>query len=320
MPPYASSSDAAAYSRADRLLHRLALGWAGAIETSFDIEWAAFGKRARAIPVERPIFVCGLARAGTSLVTRTIAASPGLAWPRYRDMPFPLAPNSWGRLAGRRRLAAAPRGHGDGLSHDLDTPEAIEEVFWRCFEGDRYLRPEGLAPVPPEPGTLARFRRYLALGLLAGGGRRYVSKNNNNILRVASLAEAFPDALFVHPFRHPAAQAASLERQHVRASERQRADPFRLRYANWLGHHEFGLGRRPFLLPGGGGDWLGTWSAVYRHLLEQPEAVRGRQFFLDYDALCRSPGPVLEALGRFLETGPLNAGVHASAAEAGAVP
>lgn len=320
MPPYASSSDAAAYSRADRLLHRLALGWAGAIETSFDLEWAAFGKAASAIPVERPIFVCGLARAGTSLVTRTIAAAPGLASPRYRDMPFPLAPNGWARLAGRRRLAAAPRGHGDGLGHDLDTPEAIEEAFWRCFEGGRYLRPEGLAPVPPERGTLARFRRYMALVLLAGGGRRYVSKNNNNILRVASLAGAFPDALFVHPFRHPAAQAASLERQHVRAVERQKADPFRLRYAEWLGHHEFGLGRRPFLLPGGGGGWLGTWSAVYRHLLDQPEGVRGRQFFLDYDTLCRSPERVLGALGRFLGTGRLDADVRASTDDAGAIP
>jgi Sulfotransferase family len=321
MPPSASSSDDAAYSRADRILHRLALGWTGAIETSFDLEWAAFGRRAGAIPVERPIFVCGLARAGSSLAARTIAAAPGLASPRYRDMPFPLAPNCWARLAGRRRLEAAPRGHGDGLGHDLDTPEAIEEVFWRCFEGDRYLRPEGLAPVPPELETLERLRRYMALVLLAGRGRRYVSKNNNNILRVASLAEAFPDALFVHPFRHPAAQAASLERQHVRAAGRQRADPFRLRYAEWLGHHEFGLGRRPFLLPGGNGDWVAAWGAVYRHLLEQPEGVRGRQFFLDYDALCRTPGAVLGALGRFLGTEPLDGmDVHAPSADAAAIP
>src|SRR5688500_4458971 len=124
MPSYASSSDAAAYSRADRLLHRLALGWAGVIETSFDLEWAAFGKPARAIPVERPIFVCGLARAGTSLVTRTIAASPGLAWPRYRDMPFPLAPNGWGRLAGTRRLAAGPARHGHALARAAETAQA----------------------------------------------------------------------------------------------------------------------------------------------------------------------------------------------------
>jgi len=320
MPSSASSSDAAAYSPADRLLHRLALGWTGAIETSFDLEWAAFGKRAAAIAIERPIFVCGLARAGTSLVTRTIASAPGLAWPRYRDMPFPLAPNSWARLGGRRRLESAPRGHGDGLDHDLDTPEAIEEVFWRCFEGGRYLRREGLAPVPPEGETLARFRRYMALVMLAGGGRRYLSKNNNNVLRVASLAEAFPDAWFVHPFRNPAAQAASLERQHVRASELQTADPFRLSYAGWLGHHEFGLGRRPFLLPGAEGGWLGTWASVYGHLLDQPEAMRPRQFFLDYDALRRSPGAVLEALGRFVEVGRLDAEVRAPADDAGVVP
>src|SRR4051812_3241920 len=130
MPSCASRSDDV-YSRADRILHRLALGWRGAVETSFDLEWMLFGKAARAIPVERPVFVCGLARAGTSLVARAVAAAPAMASPSYRDMPFPLAPNLWARLGGKRRLGAAPRGHGDGLSHDLDTPEAIEEAFWR---------------------------------------------------------------------------------------------------------------------------------------------------------------------------------------------
>lgn len=290
------------------------------METSFDIEWARFGKAASAASVGPPIFVCGLARAGTSLVTRLIAAEQGMAYPSYRDMPFPLAPNWWARVSGRnRRVAPSQRGHGDGLTHDLDTPEAIEEVFWRCYEGRRYIARDGIVPVLPAPETMAGFRRYTALVALRGGGGRYLSKNNNNVVRLRALAEAFPDARFVHPFRHPERQAESLRRQHERACALQRDDRFRLRYAGWLGHHEFGLGRLPFLLPGaplaGAGErdadyWLASWNAVYAHLLDQPEPVRARQFFLDYDALCRSPEKVLDALASFLGLGGLTGAVR----------
>ena len=314
------SSDFAAgadYSSADRLLHRLALGFAPTMETSFDLEWARFGKTAEARPAGPPIFVCGLARAGTSLVTRLIASAPGIAFPSYRDMHFPLAPNLWARLGGRkRRVAHAERGHADGLGHDLDTPEAIEEAFWRCFEGRRYIRRDGLSPAEPEAATLAAFGRYMALVRLRGNGERYLSKNNNNILRVHPLAEAFPDALFVHPFRHPLAQARSLERQHERACALQRGDRFRLHYANWLVHREFGLGRLSFRLPGFPSmrdellvldDWLAAWTAVYAHLLALPSTIRERQFFLDYDSLCRSPASVMETLAEFLGLGAIAA-------------
>lgn len=276
------------------------------MEASFDLEWAAFGARARSLAIERPIFVCGLARAGTSLVTRLVASAPQVASPRYRDMPFPLAPNLWSRLAGRRAVVASERGHSDGMLHDLDTPEALEEALWRCFEGPRYLKAETLADTPPRRETLDLLRRYIALILLRGAGSRYVSKNNNNVLRVTALASTFPDALFVHPFRHPQAQARSLAEQHARTIQLQRADGFRLDYANWLGHHEFGLGRRAFAFDGvstASEDWLGAWRAVYGRLLDQAASARARQFFLDYDRLCADPVPTLDRLDAFLGLG-----------------
>lgn len=304
-----ASPSSAAYGPVDRLFHRLALDWRPVLETSFDIESALFGRIADAKAVTRPIFVCGLARAGTSLVARLISAAAGMAFPSYRDMPLPLAPNLWARLGGgRRRVASAERGHGDGMTHDLDTPEAIEEVFWRCFEGRRYLRRDGLAAEPPSPETLANFRGYMARVVLRGRGTRYLSKNNNNILRVQALSQAIPDALFVHPFRHPISQAASLHAQHRRACELQRADRFRRQYSEWLAHHEFGPGHRPFLVGSSEveGDrerleyWLAAWERAYAHLLHQTRALRSRQFFVDYDQLCRSPESVLGALAEFL--------------------
>ncbi|RYE03047.1 MAG: sulfotransferase [Sphingomonadales bacterium] len=286
------------YGRADRLLHRVALGFAPVLEASFDIERAAWRRRAGGIPIERPVFIAGLARAGTSILTRLLHAGGGFASASYRDLPFPLAPNSWARLGGQRHVEAVERGHGDGLLHDLDSPEAIEEVFWRAHEGDRYLHADRLEPVAPLPESISAFADYVRLVLLRHGGRRYLSKNNNNVLRLGALAGAFPDAVIVHPFRDPLQQALSLRNQHVRAVALAAEDAFRRRFMTWLGHHEFGADQRRFAFPGApaGGDregvdyWLRTWIAVYSALLDQPGAVCARQLFVDYDALCAT-GP-----------------------------
>lgn len=286
------------YSGADKLLHRIALGSPALLEATFDIERAALGKRLKTLEIRRPVFIAGLARAGTSILTRLLHAGGGFAAPSYRDLPFPLAPNSWARLGGKRHVEASERGHGDGLTHDLDSPEAIEEVFWRAREGHRYLKRDGLAPIAPEAESLAAFRDYLRMVLLRHGGQRYLSKNNNNILRLEGIATSFPDASFVHPFREPLQQALSLLSQHRRATALAEDDPFRRRFMTWLGHHEFGADRRPFLFDGapaidadaGHVDyWLQLWDAAYRALLAAPAVVQERQLFLDYDALCESP-------------------------------
>ncbi|WP_077228681.1 sulfotransferase [Sphingomonas hengshuiensis] len=289
----------AVYSRADRLLHHLALDYRPVLEASFDFERARHGRAARVQPIDRPVFVSGLARAGTSILTRMLHGAGGFVAPSYRDMPFPLAPNGWRALTMRmrRHVDAQERGHGDGLTHDLDSPEAIEEVFWRCTEGARYRTPQGLAPMDIGDETVAAFRDYVALVLMAGGGGRYLSKNNNNVLRLEALVAAFPDAVLLHPFRDPVQQALSLRHQHLRACALAAEDPFRARFMTWLGHHEFGADRRPFVLPGApaadaAGEqldyWLGSWIAVYRWLLDAPGAVRPRQIFVDYDRLCRA--------------------------------
>jgi hypothetical protein len=286
------------YGRADKLLHRIALGSPALLEATFDIERAAHRRKAAEVAIVRPVFIAGLARAGTSILTRLLHAGGGFAAPSYRDLPFPLAPNGWAKLGGKRHVEAQERGHGDGLTHDLDSPEAIEEVFWRVFEGNRYLRRDGLVPIAPDPDTLAAFRDYLRLVLLRHGGTRYLSKNNNNVLRLAGICETFRDAVLVHPFRDPLQQALSLLSQHRRASALAAEDPFRRRYMSWLGHHEFGADRRPFLFDGAPDRdedatrpdyWLKLWDAVYRALLAAPARVQERQLFLDYDALCAEP-------------------------------
>ncbi|MGF1551139.1 MAG: sulfotransferase [Paracoccaceae bacterium] len=296
----APGAQAGGYGRLERLLHRLALGSRAVAEMSFDIERA----RTRpdpAVAVEgRHVIVAGLARAGTTALMRRFHASGAFHSLTYRDMPFVLAPSVWRGLSGRDRrdIAAGERAHGDGISVDADSPEGLEEVFWRVFEGRAYIHADHLSPHRPSDETIEAYRAYVAAVLKARdgtreGAARYLAKNNNAILRLPSVAEALPNALIVVPFRAPLAQAASLRRQHRHFTAAQAEDRFTLDYMGWLAHHEFGLGHKPFRFgrppaapdadPDGLDYWLGLWVDAYAHLAETaPVTAR----FVAYERLC----------------------------------
>lgn len=274
-----------------RALHRLTLGAGFVAEASFDLDRALF--KPRATGQGRHVFVSGLARAGTTILMRALHGTGAFRSLTYRDMPLVLAPNLWARLSGtaRRDMAAAERAHGDGIAVDFDSPEALEEVFWRIFCADAYMHPDRLVPMRADAETLDRFRAYVGQILRSGGADRYLSKNNNSILRLPSLAKAFPDAAILIPFRDPVQQATSLLRQHRMFRDRHAKDPFARRYMDWLAHHEFGAGQRPFVFdgtvpPGDPDDlsyWLHLWRSSYAHVLE---TAPQNAVFVCYEHLC----------------------------------
>ena len=280
----------------ERLLQRIALGTHVVPALSLELERRHWQASADARLSGPPVFVTGLARAGASMVTRALHEGGGFAALTGRDLPFPLAPNIWADLGPplRRMWGPSRRAHGEGTPREPGSPEAIEEYFWRHHEGEHYIRPDGLSPVPPRGATIAAFADYMRLVQLRYDRPRYLSKNNNNVLRLPALLAAFPDAHLIHPFRDPLQQAASLLNRHRRTSALAALDPFRARFMGWLGHYEFGANRRRFLLPGGpaSGDdpdhvdyWLKTWIAVHRHLLSVSPEIARRQLFVDYDLL-----------------------------------
>jgi Sulfotransferase family len=288
----------------DRALYRLGLGLNSGCELAFDIESKRFGARAEAQEIGKPVFVIGLARAGTSILTRMLHSTGEFASLTYRDMPFPLAPNLWAQLSKnvQRSVVLTERGHGDGLLHDLDSPEAIEELFWRVFEGKNYIEANCLKVSYPKPKTLRAFEKFIKLVALRCGKQRYLSKNNNNVLRIAALKKTFPEAVFLHPFRAPFQQASSSRAQHLRAEKLHAADPFRARYMRWLGHHEFGSDHRPFnfdasLTPSATGSpnaiefWLKQWISAYQYL-ETLTCEQGH-YFVNFDRLCAGDETVL---------------------------
>lgn len=281
------------YSALDRLLHRLALGWPVLAEMSHDIERARF---LGSSPADRGdhVFVTGLARAGTTILMREIHRTGDFGSLTYADMPFVLAPNLWAGLnrRGREPGRRSERAHGDGIEVDTHSPEALDEVYWRVFDGKSYITPSGLRPHAPDAALVAGYRDLIRLVLRRTGRARYVSKNNNNILRILPLARAMPGAQFLVPLRDPFAHAASLLSQHRRFLG---ADAFTRDYMTWLGHHEFGATHRPFLFdtrPQGQPDdpdyWLGLWIAAYT-ALDAAEAAADNICFVPYEALASEP-------------------------------
>jgi len=289
----------AAYSFLDQLLHRLALQVGPIAEMSFDIDQRMVDTDPREIVGERHVFVAGLARAGTTVLMRRFYATGAYRSLTYRDMPFVLAPNLWRKLtrSQQKEVAAAERAHGDSMLVDVDSPESLDEVFWRIFAGREYIEPGYLRPHAPDAETAWKYVRYVNAILNAqdGRARRYLSKNNNNILRLSTIRMAFPRALILIPFRDPLAHAASLLRQHGNFAKMQAEDPFVGPYMRWLVHHEFGGDHRPFRFvatpppahpPDSAAYWLEVWCNTYGWL---EHAAPEDAIFVCYEDLCNDP-------------------------------
>ena len=304
------------YSAMDKLLHRLAF-WPPICSLLESVESSRFARELAEAEPDPPIWIAGLPRAGSTALLNLLEGSPELASPRYCDMPFVTVPLLWSELSGSQRHSGPlrERAHGDGVMIGPDSPEAFEEVLWLRhwaghYRADRISLWRNDATV--EGDFFETHDRWLR-SLVAARRRqrakaaRPLLKNNSAIARLSFLAEKWPGARIIVPFREPGAQASSLLRQHHRASQHQRRSRFARRYADDLGHFEFGGGIRPIAFPGfdpaEAGDpdnlpyWLAYWAAAYRHILD---ALPDRAMLFDYDRACAQPEGVVPELASAL--------------------
>lgn len=243
------------------------------------MERALFGNKVKNHKHAQHVFVAGLARSGTTILLNALHQSTQFASLTYGNMPFVLAPNLWRALSSNdTSLLEQPRAHNDGILISTASAEAFEEVFWKTFADQ-------------EPQL---FNTYINLICHCYEKKRYLSKNNQNIRRLALLHELVPEALFLIPVRDPVQHALSLLNQHQRFKQRQKEDAFTRNYMRWIGHSEFGLDYQPLHThdlewrnPEHLNHWLEQWLLTYQHL------DNGRfegMLFLDYDALCIEKG------------------------------
>lgn len=284
-----------------------------------DLETRAVADHLAGAAIRAPVYIAGLARAGSTVLLEILHGSGRFASQRYADYPLLWTPYWWNRL--RRRLpapAAAPsqRAHGDRIEVTVDSPEAFEEPLWmHFFPGRHDPAVDQVLEAGAGDARFAPFYRHHIAKLLAVHGReRYLAKGNYNLARLPFLHGLFPDARFIVPLRDPVAQVGSLlkqDRLFCAAAAEDRAIDVHLRRT---GHFEFGPGKRAENLGDAGaaaaiaaafdaGDAIGgyarQWQLSYGWLarrLEHDPALAAAVLLVDYDALCRAPGPGLAAL------------------------
>ncbi|WP_299506621.1 sulfotransferase [uncultured Roseobacter sp.] len=307
------------YGSGDRFLHMLAFSGPGIQKFAIRLEDMFLGRKIKGVADQPPVLVTSLARGGTTAVLNALHDLPGMVTHTYRDMPFATAPLLWSRLSAplKREVARQKRAHGDGLSIDLDSPEAFDEIFWMLYWPGKYKsdRIPLWTPEDAKAEAAGVFRRmFRKMAVLRGGGRgRYLSKNNANIARLQLLPEMFPDCGIVVLLRNPAAHAASLLRQHENFLTLQAEDDFVRRYMRDIGHLEFGQLHRPIGFDGfdpGAYDprtpdyWLAYWIAAF----VQVQAHIAQCHILAQDDLRQTPDATMQALckGLGIETGEID--------------
>jgi len=301
------------YTFATKALHHIALDNSVIKKVGFDIDCVFSRLRHPPVETSPPVFIAGLARAGTTILLEALYSTGQFTTLTYRDMPFVTSPLIWRLLTSKHRRTSVKmeRAHGDGLYVNFDSPEAFEEVFWMTFTDQKYVQEKWIEPQFIDKEMVKQYKKFVANIIARCDERestRYLAKNNNNVLRINSLKEAFPESIIIVPFRNPLDHSRSIFAQHQQFRKTQSEDSFSLQYMNWLGHFEFGKNFKPFKVsddvlprhkdePDQPNYWLRYWTCLYEYLIQQHESD---VVFFDYDRFCAEPGNSFDKLGEIL--------------------
>lgn len=249
------------------------------------------------VEIERPIFVLGLPRTGTTALSRLLCADPGHQglemW--LTEFPQPRPPRAeWEQDPIFNAIQAG------FAEHHISNPEFMgihysdatePEECWRVLrQTGKSIGFESLAHVPRYSAWLAgqswtdayaRHRQNLQLIGLNDQDRRWVLKNPSHLIALDALMEVYPDALIVMTQRDPVTSVASACSLSAEAT---------------AGHSTTFVGDTL------GADQLGHLTRQWRSFWQARPRYDARQFFdVDYGAFVADPvatvGAIYEAFG-----------------------
>lgn len=269
--------------------------------------------------IDKPIYVSGLARAGTTILLELLASHNATASHCYRDFPFAAIPVMWNWFLDRAipaDIEPTERAHKDRIQVTPNSPEAMEEPLWmHFFPGCHDPEQSNILDArTSNPAFEAFYRSHIGKMLYLRHGSRYLAKGNYNVTRLEYLLKMFPDARFVIPVRDPVHHVASLMKQHALFCRDETEDPCVLNYMRRAGHFEFGLDRRPINT----GDsertdlvrrlwqdgeevrgWALYWADIHQYVagaLSRSPALRAATLVVSYETLCSSPAAMLKKI------------------------
>jgi hypothetical protein len=177
------------------------------------------------VSIDRPIFVTGLPRTGTTALHRLLTADPahqGLElWLTQAPQPRPPR-ETWEANPVYAPLQAAYAQHHvehpEFMGVHFIAADQVEECWQLLRQSMRSISFECLAHLPAYSswlrsqdwtGAYRRHRRNLQLIGLPDEGRRWVLKNPSHLFALDELLAAYPDALVIQTHRPPREAIAS---------------------------------------------------------------------------------------------------------------
>jgi hypothetical protein len=186
--------------------------------------WQAHPEYAQ-VRIDRPVFVTGLPRTGTTALQRLLTADPasqGLeAW--LAQVPQPRPPrHTWADNPVFQYIQAGfsqhHEEHPEFMGVHYMAAEQVEECWQLLQQSIRSVSFETLAYVPGYSawlrgqdwaGAYQRHRSNLQMIGLHDRGRRWVLKNPSHLFALDALLAAYPDALVIQTHRSPRTAIAS---------------------------------------------------------------------------------------------------------------
>ena len=271
------------------------------------------------LTIDKPIYVVGLARAGTTIVLEILSNHPFLAVHKYRHFPMPYFPHRFSRIIDQTKFFTKPRErvHKDGIIITRESPEAVEERFWQDFFSNNHL--ENISNVingsVSNPDFEQFYRDHIRKLLINQKRPRYLAKNNYNITRLEYLYHLFPSVKILLIIRNPVNHIASLIKQTNLFIEMERQNPLLMDWHKLTGHSEFG--HYQTCINTGDGEiirkirrlwknkdtlvqgWAYYWSSIYDYvmdLLETKKELMNAVLIVRHEDLCDNSAETLDKI------------------------
>lgn len=274
----------------------------------------------RRIRIDRPIFIIGPFRSGTTILEKIISEHPGVGYFRYASNIFPKAPVSGHLfLTLLWTLGVLDRDHV-ALVHNprfLSSALSPYECEWIWSQSAKNLWDERCADLTAGADfSDPAFERYLfsviRRHMMLQRGSRFLNKNPVNCVRLRYLKRLFPDARFVTIVRDPIDTIVSHYRNMLRIQQVFYGDPaterilkdqlhmdllsMRIKTRNYAQH--LALEREHPLL-GIANQWKDLQQEVLDSVADTP-GLAEQVFPLRYEELVSKPTLILGELWDFL--------------------
>ena len=294
------------YSFFSKAFHRIVLTSNDLQKSLFSLERFLFLKIKNIKKNTQSLFITGLARSGSTILLNSLYNTGNFASLKYSDMPFIVCPNIWSKISSiniKKNLKKKTRAHDDGIEFDLQSPEAFEEIFWRSQLDLKLNEKDIYEQKDIENEIIKNFENFLQLVTIKEKKNIYLSKNNNNILRLDTLKDKLSNKKIIILFRNPLYHSYSLLKQHNNFCNIQKINPFVLEYMNLLSHNEFGINHKPLFFSEFKSNyennninyWLDYWIFIYSKLSKYINN-KNDFIFLSFESMKLNPVKILKKI------------------------